>query len=252
MKDAELRAKLLKHFYDLRDKNGGWVPATEIIVAPDLVSREAIANACQHLADAGLIRWELFTPVLEQYALGKAKITGSGIDVVTGSRKSTLDVRFPEAQTLAAPITMAAVKEPERINLAEALAVLASDLPATDAKVRLRDAFTRKAFSQWPCFALAYDEAEIDWTTGSVKIPRKREPFIPTFSRAELNAHFLQMRPAMLGGSSENKEAALSAPSADYSSAQKEVLTLKPAFMGMSIDLKELARRVIAWWKTRQ
>jgi hypothetical protein len=62
MKDAELRGKLLKHFYDLCDKNGRWVPVTEIIVAPDLMSREAIANACQHLADADLVRWELFTP----------------------------------------------------------------------------------------------------------------------------------------------------------------------------------------------
>jgi hypothetical protein len=61
MKDAELRGKPLKHFYDLRDKNGGWVPVTEIIVAPDLVSREAIANACQHLADADLVL-ECFSP----------------------------------------------------------------------------------------------------------------------------------------------------------------------------------------------
>jgi hypothetical protein len=251
MKDAELRGKLLKHFYDLRDINGGWVPVTEIIVAPDLVSREAIANACQHLAEAGLVRWELFTPVLEQYALGKAKITGSGVDVVTGSRRSTLDVRFAEAEPLAPPITPAAVKEPERINLVEALAVLANDLLITDAKVQLRDAFTRKAFSQWPSFALSYDEAEIDWTTGTVKIPRKREPFVPTFSRAELNAYFLQMRPAVVRASSENTEAALSAPSAD-STAQREVLTLKPTFMGMGIDLKELVRRVITWWKARR
>jgi hypothetical protein len=123
MTDAELRGKLLKHFYDLRDKNGGWVPVTEIIVAPHLVTREAIANACQHLADAGLVQWELFTPVLKQYALGKAKITGSGIDVATGSRTSALDIRFPEAESLAAPITTAVVKEPERINLREGFAV---------------------------------------------------------------------------------------------------------------------------------
>jgi hypothetical protein len=151
MTDAELRGKLLKHFYDLRDRNGGCVPVTEIILAPDLVSREAIVNACQHLADAGLVRWELFTPVLKQYALGKAKITGSGIDVVAGSRTSILDVRFPEAEPLAAPIITAT----------------------------------------------------------------------------------------------------LSSPSVD-STAQTELLTLKPAFMGMSIDLKELMRRAMDWWKARQ
>ena len=49
----------------------------------------------------------------------------------------------------------------------------------------------------------------------------------------------------------ENTEAALSAPSAEPI-PQREILTLKPTFMGMSIDLKELARRVIAWRQARQ
>jgi hypothetical protein len=32
----------------------------------------------------------------------------------------------------------------------------------------------------------------------------------------------------------------------------KEMLTLKPTFMGMSLDLKELFRRVKAWWKHKK
>lgn len=253
MTDAELRGKLLKHFSDLRDKNGGWVQVTEIIVAPHNVSREAIANACQDLADEGLIRWELFTPVLKQYAIGKARIKGSGVDVVTGSRTSPLDVRFLEAEPLAAPIIT--VKEPERINLVEGLAVLANYLPLADAKVGLRNAFIQKAFRQWPCFALSYDEAEIDWTTGSVKIPRKREPFIPTFSRSEFNAYFLETRSAAFRASGETTKAVLPSPTKapngkTDSPPQREILTLKPTLWGMSIDLKELARRAIARWKT--
>jgi hypothetical protein len=31
--------------------------------------------------------------------------------------------------------------------------------------------------------------------------------------------------------------------------AFKEMLTLKPTFMGVSLDLKELFRRAKAWWK---
>jgi hypothetical protein len=41
-------------------------------------------------------------------------------------------------------------------------------------------------------FAFPYDEVEIDWATGSVKIPRKRERFCPTFSRAEFDRYFFE------------------------------------------------------------
>ncbi len=95
MTDAEIRGRLLKHFYDLRHSNGGWVPTSEIILSPDQVSRQAIANVCQHLAEAGYIRWEPFNPPIEQHAIGRAKITGTGIDVVTGTREPTIDIRFP-------------------------------------------------------------------------------------------------------------------------------------------------------------
>jgi hypothetical protein len=93
--DAEIRGWLLKHFHRLRDANGGWCPTDEIILSPHPVSRPAIANACQHLADAGYIRWEPFNPPIERLAIGRAKITGPGIDVVTGARLPTIDIRFP-------------------------------------------------------------------------------------------------------------------------------------------------------------
>lgn len=246
MADAELRGRLLTHFYGLRYSNGGFVPVNDLIVSgTDSVTLEAIGGVCRQLGEAGLIEWTGYLgrgPVI-----GTARITGQGVDAVERGGSASLEIRFPDN---GAPITTAVTKEPERINLPEGLAVLANYLPAADAKVRLRDAFVRKACSHWPRFALSYDEAEIDWTTGSVKIPRKREAFIPTFSRAELNAYFLETRPAALKASSETTKT-LSTPSAE-SAGQREVLTLKPAFMGMSIDLKELAQRVIAWWKARQ
>ncbi len=85
---------------------------------------------------------------------------------------------------------MRLVKEPERITLVEGLTLLARHLPFDEAKERLRQAFIRKAFPQSPLFAFEYDEAEIDWSTGLVKIPRKREAFSPTFSRADFDAYF--------------------------------------------------------------
>jgi hypothetical protein len=85
---------------------------------------------------------------------------------------------------------MPALKEPQRITLPEALTILERDLPTEQGKLRLRQAFIQKAFRQEPLFALSYDEADIDWTTGSVKIPRKRDRFCPTFLRSDFNACF--------------------------------------------------------------
>jgi predicted nucleotide-binding protein len=84
------------------------------------------------------------------------------------------------------------LKEPERITLVEGLELLERHFPTEEAKSRLRQAFIRKAFRQAPGFAFSYDEADIDWVTGSVKIPRKRDRFCPSFSRSEFNAYFFE------------------------------------------------------------
>src|SRR6266851_1551855 len=87
---------------------------------------------------------------------------------------------------------MVALREPERITLVEGLQLVGRHVPTEEAKTRLRQAFIQKAISQQPLFAFSYDGADIDWMAGSVKIPRKRDRFCPTFSRAEFNAYFLQ------------------------------------------------------------
>lgn len=79
--------------------------------------------------------------------------------------------------------------------MVEGLKILESHLSAEEAKIRLRQAFIRKAFAQAPLFALPYDEADINWKTGSVKIARKRDGFCPTFSRAEFSAYFFESVP---------------------------------------------------------
>jgi len=89
-------------------------------------------------------------------------------------------------------------KEPERITLAEGLNLLESHFSAEQAKASLRKAFIQRAFiqSELPIFAHSYDEADIDWTAGSVKIPRKRERFCPTFLCSDFDRYFFKERDA--------------------------------------------------------
>jgi hypothetical protein len=88
--------------------------------------------------------------------------------------------------------SMNALKEPEHITLAEGLALLESHLSIEPAKTRLRQAFIRGVLGESPRFAFEYDEADIDWATGSVKLPRKPDRFCPSFLRAEFNAYFFK------------------------------------------------------------
>lgn len=209
--DAEIRGWLLNQFYNLRQNNGGWVPTDEIILGPHPVSRPAIANACEHLANAGYIRWEPFNPPNEQHTIGRAKIMGPGIDVVTGARAPTIDIRFPDkgapvkvqsrsefdaaaaAKSVSIESTaMYVLKESPLITLADGLALLEGHLPAEQAKARLTQALASNVLKEQPRFAFEYDGAEIDWTTGSVKLRRKREPFCPTFLRSDFNDYFFE------------------------------------------------------------
>jgi hypothetical protein len=92
---------------------------------------------------------------------------------------------------------MNALKEPEHITLPEGLILLQNTgLSTEETKVRLRQAFVRKAFSQAPLFAFEYDDADIDWSTGSVKISKKKDRFVPTFSRSDFNRYFFHERVA--------------------------------------------------------
>jgi hypothetical protein len=144
---------------------------------------------------------------------------------------------------------MNALKEPERTTLAEGLKFLESHFPREEAKAQLRKAFIQRAFiqSESPIFALSYDEADIDWTTGAVKILRKRDRFCPTFDRADFNAYFERSRGLALTPSPAPLKVSTTVETSSPSQP-KEMLTLKPAFMGMSLGLKELFRRVKAWW----
>jgi hypothetical protein len=134
MTDAEIRGRLLKHFYELRNNNDGWVPTSEIILSPEPVSRRAIANVCQQLAEAGYIQWHPFKPPVEHHVIGRTKITGPGVDSVERSGSASLEIRFPSksgppasSPTLRndAPMSDAALGE-----IREVVSTIKAELPA--------------------------------------------------------------------------------------------------------------------------
>jgi hypothetical protein len=59
MTDAEIRGRLLTHFYGLRHSNGGWVPVEDIILAgAEPVPSGALEGVCRQLSQLGLIEWQ--------------------------------------------------------------------------------------------------------------------------------------------------------------------------------------------------
>lgn len=131
MSDADLRYRLLSHFYRLRHSNGGYVPVAGIILSPESVSDSAIAGVCRQLADAGLIEW---TAYLQGPTIGSARITGSGVDAVERGSSASLQIRFPSKNgsapssppmTSDAPMSDAALTE-----IREVVSTIKADLPA--------------------------------------------------------------------------------------------------------------------------
>lgn len=104
--DAEIRGRLLQWFHHLRHDNGGWVPISDTILAPDPIELRVLGSVCQQLADVGLISWR----VLEGdhgVEAGMAKITGKGVAAVETGRSPEIDIQFssPNSENAASPKT---------------------------------------------------------------------------------------------------------------------------------------------------
>jgi hypothetical protein len=135
-------------------------------------------------------RWDEAAKATENIAIMKF---GRALERARARCATHLSPKVPQHRAAATPT----FKEPEQITLAEGLIILQQNgLSPEEAKARLRRAFVQKAFLQAPLFAFEYDEAEIDWTTGFVKIPRKTERFCPTFLRSDFDRYFFKERDA--------------------------------------------------------
>jgi hypothetical protein len=91
--DAEIRFRLLTHFYALRHNAGGWVPAGDIILSPDPVPIHVVGGVCEQLADVELIRWKPHPA--GGGSAGMAKITGEGVAAIEARRCEKIEIRFP-------------------------------------------------------------------------------------------------------------------------------------------------------------
>ena len=101
MTDADIRRRLLKLFYDMRHKNGGWVPTSDInLSGADSADQQAIGSICGQLGDAGLIHWKPLLGGQEGFVIGMGKITGLGVDVYEGTRSSPITIAPELAPTM--------------------------------------------------------------------------------------------------------------------------------------------------------
>jgi hypothetical protein len=130
MTDAEIRGRLLQRFYELRHSNGGQIPVSAIMLAPEPLEFRVISGVCQHLADVGLIEWR---PLLRGDS-GTAKITGKGVAAVESGRSFDINIQFPSNHTAipgapskanAQPISEAALTE-----IRETVSTIKAELPA--------------------------------------------------------------------------------------------------------------------------
>jgi hypothetical protein len=130
--DAELRYKLLSHFYRLRHSNGGFVPVDDMIITgSEPVTLEAIGNVCRQLGEGGLIEWTGY--IGKGRTVGSARITGSGVDAIERESSPSIEIKFPSKNAPApssptisdAPISGAALAE-----IREVVSTVKSELPA--------------------------------------------------------------------------------------------------------------------------
>ena len=121
MTDAEIRGRLLTQFHALRHSNGGWVPISDINLAPEAVELRVIGGVCQQLADLRLIQWR---PLQGSNGIvaGTGKITGQGVAAVESGRSAGIDIRFPSETAPGVPSSAANASAVGSTSLQDALA----------------------------------------------------------------------------------------------------------------------------------
>lgn len=111
MTDAELRGRLLSHFYNLRHNSGGYVPVSDMILSgTERVTLEAIGGVCRQLGEAGLIEWTGYLGRGPE--IGSARITGLGVDAVERGNSASLAIRFPNVEPRDLPAALPTTQEP--------------------------------------------------------------------------------------------------------------------------------------------
>lgn len=82
-------------------------------------------------------------------------------------------------------------KPERRLTLPEQVDQLRPALPPRKARAAVERAFKLKELLHSPKFALAYDDAAIDWKTGRVTLTRgERRPFMPNALADDFERHF--------------------------------------------------------------
>ena len=90
MKDNDLRGLVLQKFYDVRHEPAGVLQLPNLAeLAPG--NEMQVANVCDQLAQNGLLEWKALRSLGGSIG-GIGKITARGVDVIEGTKKSSLAI----------------------------------------------------------------------------------------------------------------------------------------------------------------
>lgn len=126
--DARLRRHLLSHLYEMRHRNGGYVPVNDVIFSGfPSIGEDVIAGIGRQLADAGLIDW---TAYLSGPVVGSARIKTLGIDAIERGEFTGLDLGFEPRSTGVRDVPKIAMPAEAIEDTRKAVEKLKAGLPA--------------------------------------------------------------------------------------------------------------------------
>lgn len=100
MTDNDLRAILLKKFYDKRSNGGFQWEKEDFDDVEETLSFQEILRVCDQLNDHGLVQWKSIKAAGGIAVGGHGKISACGVDVIEGTAKSPISINLDHSVTV--------------------------------------------------------------------------------------------------------------------------------------------------------
>lgn len=100
MTDNDLRAILLKKFYDKRSDGGFQWVQTDFDDIKETLDFQEILRVCDQLNENGLVQWKSVKAAGGISVNGFGKISAQGVDVIEGTAKSPISINLDSSITV--------------------------------------------------------------------------------------------------------------------------------------------------------
>jgi CRISPR/Cas system CMR-associated protein Cmr3 (group 5 of RAMP superfamily) len=100
MTDNDLRAILLKKFYDKRREGGFQWDKADFDDIEETLDSQDIFRICDQLNDHGLVQWKTLKAAGGVSVGGHGKISAQGVDVIEGTAKSPISINLDRSITV--------------------------------------------------------------------------------------------------------------------------------------------------------